>query len=128
MKQITKEMLKIYKPYSNLDWLNYKLVRSQLTFHHIQKKCDGGKEIITNGALLMPTSHQYLHIIEYVDNDRYKTINKIFEFINRQQREPRQDQRDILEYLLSEFEEQHRRDKTSKGKILIKREYMQRWK
>ena len=128
MKQITKEMLKIYKPYSNLDWLNYKLVRSQLTFHHIQKKCDGGKEIITNGALLMPASHQYLHIIEYVDNDRYKTINKIFEFINRQQREPTQDQRDILEYLLSEFEEQHRRDKTSKGKILIKREYMQRWK
>ena len=128
MKQITKEMLKIYKPYSNLDWLNYKLVRSQLTFHHIQKKCDGGKEIITNGALLMPTSHQYLHIIEYVDNDRYKTINKIFEFINKQQREPTQDQRDILEYLLSEFEEQHKRDKTSKGKILIKREYMQRWK
>lgn len=128
MKQITKEMLKIYKPYSNLDWLNYKLVRSQLTFHHIQKKCDGGKEIITNGALLMPTSHQYLHIIEYVDNDRYKTINKIFEFINKQQSEPTQDQRDILEYLLSEFEEQHKRDKTSKGKILIKREYMQRWK
>ena len=27
MKQITREMLKIYKPISNMDWLNYKLVK-----------------------------------------------------------------------------------------------------
>ena len=40
MKQITREMLKIYQPLSNMDWMNYRLVRKDLTAHHILKKED----------------------------------------------------------------------------------------
>lgn len=46
MNSIKKEMLKIYKPISGLDWLNYRLVKKDLTYHHILKKSDGGKETI----------------------------------------------------------------------------------
>jgi len=127
MKNITKEMLKIYKPYSNLDWLNYKLVKKDLTFHHIVKRCDGGKQEISNGALLMPIGHQYLHLIEYKDIDTYIAINKIFEYINQQRAEPTEDQRQIIEYLLQQFESEHKWDKGSKGKLLIKRKYLQRY-
>ena len=74
MKEITKEMLKIYKPYSNLDWMNYRLVKKDLTFHHIKKREDGGEQIIENGALLMPIAHQYLHIIEYKDINKNLSI------------------------------------------------------
>ncbi len=56
MKEVTKEMLTIYKPISGLDWLNYKIVRKNMTFHHIKKKEHGGKEVIGNGALLMPVA------------------------------------------------------------------------
>ena len=60
MKKVVRDMLKIYKPYSSLDWMNYKLVKKDVTFHHIQKKCDGGRLEINNGGLLMPNSHAYL--------------------------------------------------------------------
>ena len=127
MKKQCQEMLKIYKPLSGLDWMNYKITRkNDLTFHHIIKKQHGGTLDIDNGALLLPTAHQYLHIIEYKDLKTYLVLNKLFKIINQQMREPTQEQRQIIEYLLCEFENYHRYDKTSKGKVLIKREYLKR--
>lgn len=126
MKQITREMLRIYKPVSNLDWLNYKLIKRQVTFHHIKKKEDGGKEIIKNGALLMPIPHQYLHVIEYKNFKTYKHLNDMFRIINNQRYEPTEEQRETIEYILSSFEEKHKDDRTSKGKKLIKIEYLDR--
>lgn len=127
MKAITREMLKIYVPISNLDWMNYRIYRKQeLTYHHINKKCDGGKETIWNGALLMPISHNYLHIIESREIKLYIAINEIFKYINNQRKEPTREQREIIEYLLKEFEEKHKLDKTSKNKLLIKEEYLKR--
>lgn len=127
MREMLKEMLKIYTPLTNLDWMNYKLIKSQITFHHIRKQCDGGKRKITNGALLMPHSHEYLHIIEYKDIKTYEMINKLFKIINTQLHEPDLEQRNIIEYLLLEFEEKHKKDLNSKGKILIKDKYLRRW-
>ena len=127
MKQITREMLRIYKPVSNLDWMNYKLVKKDLTFHHIVKKVEGGKEIISNGALLMPIPHQYLHIIEFKDFKTYKHINDIFRIVNDQEYEPTKEQRETIEYILQEFEIKHKDDRTSRGKKLIKTEYLQRF-
>lgn len=128
MDKIKKEMLKIYKPYSNLDWLNYKLVKADVTFHHIQKRENMGKKEIENGALLMPIAHQYLHLIEYKDIETYFAINKVFRYINQQRYEPTQEQRLIIEYLLSQFENVHRWDKGSKGKLLIQKKYLEREK
>lgn len=126
MDRIVREMLKIYEPISGLDWLNYKLVRKDITFHHIQKRCNSGKRTIENGALLMPVAHQYLHLIEFRDIDTYNAINKIFECINHQRSEPTEGQREVIEYLLREFELVHRWDKGSKGKLLLQRKYLKR--
>lgn len=126
MKKVTREMLKIYVPYSNMDWLNYKLVKNDLTFHHIQKREKGGKATIDNGALLMPVGHQYLHLIEYKDIETYIAINKIFRVVNSQRSEPTTEQRKIIEYLLRLFEEKYKWDKGSKGKLLIKEKYKDR--
>ena len=126
MNSIKKEMLKIYKPISGLDWLNYRLVKKDLTYHHILKKSDGGKETIDNGALLMPISHQYLHLIECKDIETYNAINKLFNYINMQKHEPTIQQRVYIDYLLSEFERVHKWDKGSKGKLIIKRKYLER--
>ena len=126
MNKITKEMLKIYKPISNLDWMNYKLVKKDVTRHHIIKKEDGGKLEINNLALLMPIPHQYLHLIECKDIDTYIALNKIFKVINNQQHEPNKDQREIIEYLLQDFEYHNRNERNSKGKLIIQKKYKDR--
>lgn len=126
MKQITREMLKIYKPISNMDWLNYKLVKKDLTFHHIVKKVNGGFEEISNGALLMPIPHQYLHVIEFKEWKTYKHLNDMFRIINDQRHEPTLEQREIIECILQDFEYKHKDDRTTKGKRLIKPEYKKR--
>lgn len=120
-------MIKIYKPMGR-DWLNYKITQSnKLTFHHIVKKCDGGKADIDNGALLTEIGHQYIHLIECRDRDTYITLNKLFKIINEQQTAPTEEQRRIIEYLLQEFEREHKNDKNSKGKLLIKDIYKRRF-
>ena len=127
MDKIKKEMLQIYQPLSNLDWLNYKIVRtSDLTYHHLIKKSYGGKKTIENGALLMPVAHQYLHLIECIDIDTYIALNKLFGIINKQRCEPTQEQREIIEYMLLHFESIHKWDKKNNGKLLIQRKYLER--
>lgn len=128
MNKITQEMLKIYKPISHLDWMNYHLVRKDVTFHHIQKHENGGKRTIENGALLMPLSHQYLHLIECKEIELYKILNRLFKIVNEQKYEPTREQRQLVESLLREFEELHKWDKNSKGKLVLQRKYLKREK
>lgn len=124
MKEVTKEMIKIYKPL-DLDWMNYRVTRQNpITFHHIIKREHGGLYTFDNGALLTETGHRYLHIIEYKEAKIFDMLNKMFEIINRQRHAPTQEQREIIEYLLNEFYELHKNDKTSKGKTLIKYDYI----
>lgn len=127
MKNITGKMLKIYIPVSRLDWMNYRLVKEEVTFHHIKKKSDGGKKEINNGALIMPVGHQYLHLIEYLDIDTYLELNSIFKIVNMQGKEPTLTQRGVIEDLLLSFEDIHKWDKNSNGELIIKRKYLKRW-
>ena len=125
MKNITKQMIKIY----NLDkfcFMGYTLDRNA-TFHHIVKCEEEGKEEISNGAVLNPYAHEYLHIIEYKDYDTFIAINKILEIINNQKDRPTKEQYQIISKLLGMFEEEHKHDKTSKNKTLIKHKYLDRF-
>ena len=124
--KIKQEMLKIYKPVSHLDWMNYKLVKTEVTYHHIQKACDSGKTTIENGALLMPVAHQYLHLIENIEIEAYVRLNEIFKVVNEQRHEPTPEQRAMVEYILQVFESVHKWDKGKKGKILVQRKYLKR--
>ena len=127
MKEVTKIMIKLYKPL-DLDWMNYRVTKQNpITFHHIVKKEHGGSYDLTNGALLTETGHRYLHIIECKEIKLYDMLNKMFEIINRQQHAPTEEQRQIIEYLLNEFYQLHKDDKTSKGKTLIKHDYLKRF-
>lgn len=119
-------MLKIYKPYSNMDWMNYKIVRKDMTAHHIVKRENGGLLRIDNIAPLMNVAHNYLHIIEYKDMETYNAINKMFKYVNSQKYEPTLEQRQIIEYFLQQFEKKHIEDVNAKGELLIKRKYMDR--
>ncbi len=124
MKPITKHMIKLY----NLDklcFMGYTLDKTA-SFHHIVKKEHGGKEVIENGAVLNRYAHEYLHVIEYKDIETYLAINKILKIINEQRDKPTIEQYQIISKLLEMFESEHKGDKTSKGKMLIREKYIER--
>jgi len=124
LKQITRYMIRIY----NLDklcFMGYKLDKTA-SFHHLVKREHGGKEEITNGAVLNKSAHEYLHIIEYKDIDTYITINNILKLINQQKDRPTIEQYMMISKLLSAFEEEHKEDRTAKGKMLIRDKYLNR--
>ena len=105
--------------------MGYKLDKTA-SFHHLVKREHGGKEEITNGAVLNKSAHEYLHIIEYKDIDTYITINNILKLINQQKDRPTIEQYMMISKLLSAFEEEHKEDRTAKGKMLIRDKYLNR--
>ena len=115
MRDITKLMIAKYKLLElKYDFMGYEFDKEkELSFHHLvvpKRICvargieeDGYTE--QNGAILkQATSHNYLHIIEYLDEEYIKRID------------------DILKC----FEREYSGARTKNGKPLIKEEYTRR--
>lgn len=133
MRKVTEEMIKEFQ----LKKLGYDMMgyyfnnKQQLSFHHLiiphresQNYGIGEGYLFWNGAILKQvTSHDYLHIIENNDLEIFYRITSelIDENIKRQvELENLQKIRDLLLY----FEKEHDHDRTKKGKLLIKREFV----
>lgn len=84
MKDVTKEMIKIFKLKKlGCDFMGYEFVNpNELSFHHLivarkdsQVLGIGDGYLFWNGAILrQKTSHDYLHLIERIDRDRFNYI------------------------------------------------------
>ena len=134
MRPITREMIKTYKIKKlKYDFMGYNIHRMEdLSFHHLivpKRECKdaglGEGYLLWNGAILnQSTSHDYLHLIERIDREKFLQItyymiqeNKLGELdINliKQIRE-------VL--LLFEQEQQGKTDK--KGHLLIRKPYIE---
>ncbi len=128
MKEITKSMIKEFKLRElGFDFMGYKLQKGDIyTFHHlIVPNREGGPYARWNGAILFSTPHQYLHIIESKDNDRFYYISSELIDINIKGCVDIENIRAIDDVLCS-FENEYCGSTTSKGKTLIKEEYTHR--
>lgn len=126
MKAITRLMIYHWNM-KDRDWLGYRLQKGDIfTYHHnLIAKRDGGKETIKNGAILCGrTSHPYLHIIESKDYDIFTYLTIMLAKINEQGYLPNKQQLLAIDSVLKLFEKEHEYDRTSKGKILIKEEFI----
>lgn len=128
MDNILKTLINIYNM-NEIDWLGYKL-QDRYSYHHIIKKCDGGKRTLDNGAVLFQTSHSYLHTIENYDIEKYIFLNKILKDINTQRYMSTEEQLRQINYILSQFENEYEDYISSRDKKIIKDEYKERilWK
>ena len=124
MDNILKTLINIYNM-KEIDWLGYKL-EDRFSYHHIIKKCDGGKRTFNNGAVLFQTSHSYLHTIENYDIEKYIYLNKILKDINTQRYMPTKEQLKQIDFILRTFENDFGNYVSSRGKILIKDIYKER--
>lgn len=127
MKEITREMIKAFKLNKlGYDQMGYTFNNTkQLSYHHnVIARRNGGKETFENGAILRQnTSHNYLHILERVDPEIFYLITSELIDENIKRRVDIENLKKIRDLLLY-FEREHDRDRTKKGKLLIKREYI----
>lgn len=76
------KMLEIYEP-NKVDWMNFDVTSSNpYSYHHIEKREDGGKSRVENGAILSKYSHRFLHFLEYVCPDAFEDFQRLFRRIN----------------------------------------------
>lgn len=134
MKDISREMIKEFKIMKlGYDFMGYKVKRKEsLSFHHLVVAHKDSKRmgipndgyVRWNGAILVQeTSHNYLHTIERVDFEIFSMLSSEMIDMNikgKLDNTNLKQIRAILEY----FESEHRNDRTKKGKMLIKREYL----
>jgi len=126
VKPIVKLMIDIYN-LDGIDFMGYTVSKDNpYTFHHLIKRCHGGKETIENGAILTKDAHEYLHLIETRDLKLYEYINNVLMQINEQCFEPLRRQLLAIDFLLKLFEEQHSEDLTCKKELIIKKKYLRR--
>ena len=135
MREITKEMIIAYKlKQLGYDFMGYEFNSSQqLSFHHLvvaHRYCKqlgyGEGYLWWNGAILRQnTSHDYLHIIESKDLDRFNAITS--EMIDENIK-GYLDQENLLaiDDILNGFEKEYCGARTKKGKPLIKEEFTRR--
>ncbi len=99
---------------------------NELSYHHnLLEKQYGGKETFENGAILnQKTSHNYLHLIEQYEPEMY--IKIIYEMMDENLRGIQKENLKEINKTLIQFEEMYKNTKNSKGKRIIKREYLER--
>ena len=134
MKDVTKEMIKIFKLKKlGCDFMGYEFVNpNELSFHHLivaRKDC---KELhipsegylYWNGAILrQDTSHDYLHLIKQYDPEIFYLITS--ELIDENiKRKLTLDSLRRIRTLLEYFEKEHCSTRTKKGNLLIKESYV----
>ena len=135
MKQIVKDMIKIYKiDKLGYDFLGYSLQKNDIhNFHHLiiaHKDCKkiglGEGYLRWNGAILSnQTSHPYLHLIEAKDYDMFCYITSEMIDMNIKGYLDIDNLKRIND-VLKQFEKEHENDRSKKGKILVKEEYKRR--
>lgn len=131
MKEITKLMINEFKiKQLGYDFMGYSLNKNDIyTAHHlIVPARHGGKLTRQNTAVLCGrSSHPYLHIIESKDMDMFCYITSEMIDQNIKGYLDIENIRNINDVLV-QFEREHCSDRTRKGKILIKEEYLRRGK
>lgn len=133
MREITEKMIKDFKITKlGFDFMGYKVDKKQsLSFHHLivphresENYGIGDGYLYWNGAILRQnTSHDYLHVIERTDEEIFYLITSEMIDENIKGKIDIDNLKRIRDLLLY-FEREHDHDYTKKGKLLIKREYI----
>lgn len=133
MREVTTRLINDFKIYElGFDFMGYKVdKKSSLDFHHLivaKRHCQvvglGDGYQYENGCILNhDNSHQYLHIIEAKDYDRFCYLTSEMFDMKIKGYLDMDNLRKIADILRS-FEKEYCSARTKKGKILIKEKYI----
>lgn len=126
MKYVTNLMINEFKIMElGCDFMGYRLQKDyNLTYHHlIIPKRNGGPITRENGAIIQRTPHDYLHLIERVSYDTFCYLtSEMIDMNIKGYLDPYN--LAIIDEILQDFEYKHKDETTKKGKILIKKPYV----
>lgn len=134
MREVTKLMINEYNIRKlGYDFMGYTFKNiNELSFHHLiipRRLCNNMKDKgynKENGAILkQSSSHDYLHLIELYDRDRFLEITKYLIEENKLGRIDVDTLRKIRDVLLS-FEMEYQDVRSSNGGKIIKKEFKNR--
>lgn len=133
MKGITTDMINQYGlKKEKFDFMGYTFTNlHQLSFHHMivpKRECKskglGDGYIQWNGAILrQDTSHEYLHLIERIDRQKFLLITKYLIEENKLGYLSL-DQIKYIRDVLLVFEDQYKNECNKEGKRVLKRKYI----
>ena len=132
MREITKEMIDEFRINElGHDFMGYSLQKTDMyNFHHLiirTRMCNDREDLgyyKENGAILCGnTSHPYLHVIESRDSEIFGLITSEMLDMNLKGYLDRSNLR-YIDDCLTYFEKEHCSDRTNKGKMLIKPEFL----
>ena len=133
MREVTKLMIKDFRIMKlGYDFMGYQVKRKEsLSYHHLivpRRLCGqkglGEGYLVWNGAILVQSSsHDYLHVVESRDYDRFLAITSEMIDENIKGYLDIDNLRKIADILRS-FEKEYCSARTKKGKILIKEEFI----
>lgn len=128
MRNVTKELIDEFKiKRLGYDFMGYEKQRGDdYMFHHLLiPNRFGGPYEYWNGVVLFTTPHRYLHVIEAWDEKRFNYLTSEMQDMKVKGYLDNFNLNNIND-LLSEFEYINRNKYTSKGKKLIKSQYLNR--
>ena len=127
---MTKLKTKLYDNFKlqqlGVDFMGYEFdEKKDLTYHHIQPKNYGGETTYKNGALLIRTSHNYIHTIEAFD---FKLFLELSQELKKEhaQGEITRDRLVTIAQMLKYFEAKYKNSYTRGGSPLIKDDFVRR--
>ena len=127
---MTKLKTKLYDKFKlqqlGVDFMGYEFeTKKDLTYHHIQPKNMGGQTTFENGALLIRTSHNYIHTIQDFD---YKLFLELSQELKKEhtQGEITRDRLITIAQILKYFEDKYKNSYTKGGSQLIKEDFVRR--
>ena len=133
MREVTKLMIKDFRIMKlGYDFMGYQVKRKEsLSYHHLivpRRLCGqkglGEGYLVWNGAILVQSSsHDYLHVVESRDYDRFLAITSEMIDENIKGYLDIDNLRRIADILRS-FEKEYCSARTKKGKILIREEFI----
>ena len=133
MREVTKLMIKDFRIMKlGYDFMGYQVKRKEsLSYHHLivpRRLCGqkglGEGYLVWNGAILVQSSsHDYLHVVESRDYDRFLAITSEMIDENIKGYLDIDNLRRIADILHS-FEKEYCSARTKKGKILIREEFI----
>lgn len=133
MRPITQEMVRQYRlKQLGYDFMGYTFTNpNQLSFHHLivpRRDCEaaglGDGYLFWNGAILKQnTSHDYLHLIEKIDRQKFLAITDLMVKENKLGELSLSELR-AIHIILQSFEQEHQNDKNKHGEKILKRRYI----